>query len=307
MIWWEDFHDSDDYEDRASYIENDLEYFERFTNEWSDIEIFDVDGDIDWTDVIQGGAGTCYLKASMAAMAEFPDLVRASFVNSAINDEGIYNVRFFIRGKPWVVTIDDYLLFEGEQDLVFASTSTDENAIWAALLEKAYAKIIGTYTHADGGYTANGIRTLTGLPVYEYYSSQFGENDSSLEEMWDLLMDADDNDYIMGAGTSGDGDDSYSNDCGIAKSHAYSIVAAFEMDDSDDETHRMLLIRNPWGSNGYSWDWNADDSDWTADLIAQIPHGFDPTAQTNDDTGLFVVPIEAFTDNDDVGYCFADI
>lgn len=65
----------------------------------------------------------------MAAMAEFPELVRNTFVNSDKNDEGIYNIRFFIRGKPWVVTIDDYLLFT-EWDssiptLTFASVSKD--------------------------------------------------------------------------------------------------------------------------------------------------------------------------------------
>jgi len=32
-------------------------------------------------------------------------------VNTETNDEGIYNVKFYIRGKPWIVTIDDNLLF----------------------------------------------------------------------------------------------------------------------------------------------------------------------------------------------------
>ena len=67
----------------------------------------------------------------MAAMAEFPELVRATFLNDDVNDEGIYNVRLFIRGKPWTITIDDYLLFDDDYDgnglnwLVFASTSED--------------------------------------------------------------------------------------------------------------------------------------------------------------------------------------
>lgn len=44
-------------------------------------------------------------------MAEFPELVTSMFLSGQeISDKGIYNVRFFIRGKPWVVTVDDYLL-----------------------------------------------------------------------------------------------------------------------------------------------------------------------------------------------------
>lgn len=47
--------------------------------------------------------------ASIATKA--PNLVRDLFLEYS-KDKGIYNVRFFIRGKPWVVTVDDYLLFE---------------------------------------------------------------------------------------------------------------------------------------------------------------------------------------------------
>ena len=125
--------------------------------------------------------------------------------------------------------------------------------------------------------------------------------------MWALLVEAEENNYIMGAGTDGDGDDSASNQCGIAKSHAYSLISAFTMTDSSNVDHKMLLIRNPWGINGYSWTWAHDDPNWTAALIAQIPHSFDPTAQSNLETGLFVVPWEAFSYDSVVGYCFSDI
>jgi len=33
------------------------------------------------------------------------------FITKTKNDAGIYAVRFYIRGKPWVVTVDDYFLF----------------------------------------------------------------------------------------------------------------------------------------------------------------------------------------------------
>ena len=102
--------------------------------------------------------------------------------------------------------------------------------------------------------------------MFEYNSKDFEETESSLEEMWNILMDADDNDYIMGAGTSGD-DDLIENDCGIAMSHAYSIISAFVMTDSDDEDHRMLLINDPYGESNYDWHWNPDDSDWTDELV----------------------------------------
>lgn len=94
--------------------------------------------------------------------------------------------------------------------------------------------------------------------------------------MWTLLKEADEAGYIMGAGTYGTSD-TYTNQCGVATAHAYSIVAVFEMT-SGGSTHRCLLMRNPWGSNYYSWTWNLNDPNWTDELIAQIPFDFDPTA-----------------------------
>lgn len=59
-------------------------------------------------------------------------------------------------------------------------------------------------------------------------------------------------------------------------SHAYSIIAAFSMTDAAGTVHRCLLVRNPWGVAYYTGPWNKDDTDWTDDLVAQVPHGIDP-------------------------------
>ena len=52
----------------------------------------------------------------------------------------------------------------------------------------------------------------------------------------------------------------------------------------------MLIIRNPWGKHYYNSTWSAKDSNWTPDLIRQVPYGIDPTDKT---TGIFVAPVEA--------------
>jgi len=63
---------------------------------------------------MQGMAGTCYIEASLGALAEFPTLVKNVFVTQEKNEAGIYAFRFYIRGKPWVVTVDDNFLFYNE-------------------------------------------------------------------------------------------------------------------------------------------------------------------------------------------------
>ena len=118
-----------------------------------------------------------------------------------------------------------------------------------------------------------------------------------------MLQEADAANFLMGAGTLGDGDDTASNACGIARSHAYSVITAFTMTDAQGTGHDMLMFRNPWGVTYYTGTWNKDDPNWTDDLVAQIPFGLDPRTEGDAD-GIFVMPKENILWEDD---CIYDI
>jgi hypothetical protein len=172
--------------------------------------------------------------------------------------------------------------------------------MWAALLEKAWAKMKGNYLIAEGGLVENGLHYLVGIPVIRYYTSQITST-AEAEAMWDIFVAADAANYLMGAGTAGSGDDSQTNSCGIAMSHAYSILAAFEMTDASGTVHKCLLIRNPWGVAYYTGNWHKTDTRWTDALAAQVPLGIDPrTDQASQ--GVFVVSTAEMIGSD----CFAD-
>jgi len=99
---------------------------------------------------MQGNAGTCYIEASMGALAEFPDLVKSVFLTQEENKSGIYAIRFFVRGKPHVVTVDDTFLFyddpyDGNTRKPYYARIGQNNQYWAMILEKAWAKLKGTY------------------------------------------------------------------------------------------------------------------------------------------------------------------
>jgi hypothetical protein len=59
-----------------------------------------------WLDAVQGYLGNCYALAAVGALAEFPSLIDKVFLND-INSSGIYALKLYIRGKPWIITIDD--------------------------------------------------------------------------------------------------------------------------------------------------------------------------------------------------------
>lgn len=53
-----------------------------------------------------------------------PDLIKNMFLTGTTkNAAGLYAVKFFIRGKPWIVTVDDHFLFDnrtGTEELLYA-------------------------------------------------------------------------------------------------------------------------------------------------------------------------------------------
>jgi|DEB0MinimDraft_12_1074336.scaffolds.fasta_scaffold44482_1 hypothetical protein len=148
--------------------------------------------------------------SAIATLAESPQLIKDVFLTQTKNNVGIYGFRFFIRGKPWVVTIDDSLLYSkpGENYLPllkFAQPNTDNTAIWGPLLEKAWAKIKGSYNTADGGFVETGLRSLIGVPVFSYKVSN-NANIAAANTAWQLLKDSETAGYFMGAGTDGGSD-----------------------------------------------------------------------------------------------------
>lgn len=49
-----------------------------------------------------------------------------------------------------------------------AANVGDDRSLWGPLVEKAWAKIVENYDNSDYGLLKNGIRVLTGAPVFGY-------------------------------------------------------------------------------------------------------------------------------------------
>ena len=99
----------------GSNYDNGAWTYERWTDVsgYEDAVLF-TDGTASYTDPRQGGAGTCYWISSLSGAAEWPELITDMFLTGTDMtgpDAGIIGVQFYIRGKPWVVTIDDKLIW----------------------------------------------------------------------------------------------------------------------------------------------------------------------------------------------------
>lgn len=117
--------------------------------------------------------------ASLSSLAVSPEKIKLLFLNGE-NQFGIYALKFFIRGKPWLITVDDSLLVEYSSssrfDLYFSKFNPKTYAFWPMLVEKAWAKIIGCYSNAKSGSSAMALSALTGFPVFTYLTADY-DND----------------------------------------------------------------------------------------------------------------------------------
>lgn len=43
-------------------------------------------------------------------------MIKDIFLTKTKNTPGVIGLTFYIKGKPWVITIDDYMLFYGTYD-----------------------------------------------------------------------------------------------------------------------------------------------------------------------------------------------
>ena len=153
--------------------------------------------------------------------------------------------------------------------------------MWAPIIEKAWAKIKGSYQSAEGGILASGLRALIGSPVFMY------DNIDDVNVYYDLMKEAEDAGYLVAISTLFE--EEFSDTYGLVPSHQYTVLALFEMWERDGTSHDMLLIRNPWKESHYVGPWGAGDGRWTDELVAQIPHNIDPRTSQDDD-GVFVIP-----------------
>jgi hypothetical protein len=51
-----------------------------------------------------------YWISYMYTFAEFPSLIKNALLTQTRNNASIYAVNYFIRGRPWTIAVDDYLL-----------------------------------------------------------------------------------------------------------------------------------------------------------------------------------------------------
>ena len=128
-------------------------------------------------DVIQGELGTCWFLSALALLAEKPFLLLNCIISQKYNPIGVHQVRLCRRGEWIVVNIDDYLPCDKQNQLVFSYGR--KRQFWVPFMEKALAKLYGSYEAVARGACAEGLQTLTGEPCEVMYLQMSSSSNSS--------------------------------------------------------------------------------------------------------------------------------
>ncbi len=144
------------------------------------------------TDVRQGLLGDCWLLGAISAMAEFPGFIEENVFQNGesagklpkslgkdivpkfqCTEDCKYKFKLWspFTRKFEIIEVDDWVpcyknwrgKYQNRCEPVFAKPSQVTNEVWVLLLEKAFAKLFGSYDALNGGQAISGCSVLTGL------------------------------------------------------------------------------------------------------------------------------------------------
>ncbi|KTG03001.1 hypothetical protein cypCar_00034087 [Cyprinus carpio] len=184
------------------------------------------------TDICQGALGDCWLLAAIASLT-LDNAILERVVppgQSFIEDyAGIFHFQFWQYGE-WVDVVIDDRLPTRDGKLLFVH-SAEGSEFWSALLEKAYAKLNGSYEALSGGSTTEGFEDFTGGIAENHDLSK------APPYLFKLMQKALTLGSLLG--------------CSIDV-HSYGRLV------------QLVRIRNPWGQVEWTGPWSDNSKEWNS-------------------------------------------
>ncbi|KAI9986757.1 hypothetical protein PInf_025714 [Phytophthora infestans] len=234
-------------------------------------------------DVIQGNLGDCWFLSALSVVATRSDLLEQTFWRrDEHKSKGLFVCKF-MKNFVWnYVLIDDRLPVFGFTDKKpgkpYFARCRNPDELWVSLLEKAYAKLHGSYEALIGGFVDCALNDLTGMCAEQIILKEgfpgFGENPYSPakplqkhgDPFWEKISRYKNSGTLMGCSiqppvtSSKEVAVESSAGNGLYFKHAYALVDAAEIKTAKGEIVRLVKLRNPWGMGEWTGPWS-DSSD----------------------------------------------
>ena len=198
----------------------------------------------------------------MTLVSNYPDLLQKLFVE-ADEVEGRYTVRLYYEHQWRNITVDDRIPC-GKDGFPAYGHNTTRNEIWVCILEKAFAKMLGSYEALDGGYLEEGVVFLTGGRPERLYINNWSNSPSKQpwrkDRLWDKLVMYNNEEILMGCGITSDRGEAPNEAKGLVAGHAYAIL---DVKETNDKKFKLIKLRNPWGQFEWKGPWSDSSRNWT--------------------------------------------
>ncbi|XP_063300152.1 calpain-2 catalytic subunit-like [Pelobates fuscus] len=271
-----------------------------------------VDG-ISLFDIIQSGLGDCWVLSVLGALTYKENLLKNIFPLNQEYDRsysGIFHFRFWSFGEWWDVVVDDRLPYLDGKHL--SARPSTENELWPCLLEKAYAKLLGSYQNLHFGVPAEAFTNFTGGLAMSFEL----KSDIELPDLFHMIKYACLETVMICTTKIKDGTERNRGNSipslykhklmrrgsvpvisipenvhlgnGLVESHSYSIVGTAQVH-FRNQLVNLIHIWNPWGYGEWTGAWSDMCPFWK-----EVPEAESQSLLVKREDGMFYMSFEDF-------------
>jgi hypothetical protein len=329
---------NDDFDSLEQVIGEDYEEKGGSSIEWKrPCEIFNHEtvslfDNIDPGDIGQGSWGNCWLMSSLAAFAEFPEVLESRFTPRYYSEDGKYTINIYDPlNDQWApIEVDDRIPCKNERPI---GGRPKGNELWVLLYEKAVSQFAGSYTAlGHGGPPVWALMVLCGSSAGVRYQNNREEGEVKAARI--VIEDKDDDgclsikDYNLAWGTWPDGSRGWqpkspeefmavlahhdeqnhvmvaytahsqtsemhgSTDRGIFLNHAYTLISVHR--NVAGSGRDFVLLRNPHGHGEWEGPWGDSSDEWGDEGVADIASALLQVFPSAEDDGVFFMESSDF-------------
>lgn len=188
---------------------------------------------------------------------------------------GIYCCVLLDRGVPNQVIIDDFIpCTTSSEGSAPAFTHSPYNELFVVLLEKAYAKLYGSYFNIDSGLIIEAISSLVEAPVRRLFFDK--------KYTWDVIVQGTNQKWPMLANIKGE--ESLDKSSGLEFSASVILLRSTEFL-YQGKPIRMLTFKSTIYKMDYKGPWSKNDSRWNEVAVSKKDY-------IDENQGIFSIQFE---------------
>ena len=164
--------------------------------------------------------------------------------------------------------------------------------MWMQLLEKAWAKVCGSYEASEMGTAFEAFQNIDGTPCQNFFLAEIDKRNEQAK-LWKLLEEADRRRYVVTCSVDSNVrcNSELIKEFGLCDFHSYTMMQcrAIRTAPKSLQVRYLLQLRNPWGKREWLGPWSDHSKAWEKyphiNSELRVRHDKNDDARTNTSTG----------------------